>query len=460
MPHSNPDTSNVGGSWTIWMTVVCTVAAVLLLVSGGLWLATKGAPAQRIVIASGPEGGTYHEVGERLDTLLEKRPPVADTVRSFSSEGSAENARRIKEAVAHLAIVQADTDMPANARLIAPLYDETLHVLAVGDAPTVDIESLEGKRVFLGQPESGTRRIASRVFEFHGVSIIDVHEIDDVAMTSGDAMAALLEPDGPLDAIVVLGAYPEPRVESLIERGASMITLGDAKDALNPVHALIRRYPVYRADALPARAYGTSPAVQTLSVPALLIAPNDGLSGRAVEKITKRIFEQRKLLRGRTEQFERELPAMSGFRERFDPSAHPVPYHRGAEAHYTRNAPWFVAPYAEPLSLLLALLGVAFSTLVLTYQKLEQRKKNRIDAYYLRVESFADKIEQADAGQLEDIRMGLDKVRAEAFRDLVDERVEANEAFIIFQNFVRGEIDALEYRLRRLARYPEHVDDD
>jgi hypothetical protein len=133
--------------------------------------------------------------------------------------------------------------------------------------------------------------------------------------------------------------------------------------------------------------------------------------------------------------------------ESYRPGAGGLPHHPGAVAYYERYQPSFVVEYAEPMSLALTLLVGAWSTVLALRGWFARSRKNRIDAYYVEVVRDAPDLSEATREELLARRDRLVKVRERAFNDLVDERLEANESFVIFQNQVDGELASIQRRL-------------
>jgi hypothetical protein len=103
--------------------------------------------------------------------------------------------------------------------------------------------------------------------------------------------------------------------------------------------------------------------------------------------------------------------------------------------------------YAEPLSLGLTLLVGAWSGTLALRGWFARTKKNRIDAYYVEVVRDAPDLSRARRDELLARRDQLVRVRERAFNDLVAERLQADESFVIFQNHVDGELASIGRRL-------------
>jgi hypothetical protein len=124
--------------------------------------------------------------------------------------------------------------------------------------------------------------------------------------------------------------------------------------------------------------------------------------------------------------------------EHFDPSDIQFPIHHGATAYYQRQRPGFLERFAEPMAFILSLflavcgMGAGFN------KWLTLRKKNRIDRYYERLDILLDELNDESITQqrLEAIGEELIAMRHDAVRELVNERLLADESFQIFQSLL------------------------
>ncbi len=440
-PHLEKD---VGSSIPI-PAILASVVALALIVGGfyGYRMVSGDQAQHEIVIATGPETGTYRALGEALARVLEGAS-VVESAEVLSTGGSVENMDRIDGAggSADLAFVQSDTPTGNNARLVAPLYNEVLHILVSRlDADEIrSVYDLRGRRVSLGPAGSGTRQLSKRVLNHFGAEVGE-----DLALLPAEAMAGLI--DGSVDAAFILSAIPSRMITELAEKDAiRFLSLGDAQEFGNESDALALVFPSIRGTTIPRSTYVRLPEepVQTIEVSAMLIARR-GLGTDLVRTITAALFERRLDSAGLEEA---DLAVVRRIREDYRPGSVTIPYHRGAVAYYHREEPAFFVEYAEAISLGLTLLVGLYSGYIALREWMRRRMKNRIDAYLLEVESQSADIASLSLEKLIEHRDALDEVRHRAFSDLVSERLLADESFTIFQNHLRDEFSAIEARIQ------------
>jgi TRAP transporter TAXI family solute receptor len=434
---------DVGSSVPV-LAIVATVVALVMVVGGFFAYRTlSGRHADHeIVIATGAESGTYHALGAALARVLED----TGTVRSaevLSTSGSVQNMELIGTVAGEvdLAFVQSDTPPATSARLVAPLYDEVLHILVSKvDADEIQtIHDLRGKRVSLGLEASGTRQLSQRVLGHFGVEIGE-----DLALRPEESVAGLT--DGSVDAAFVLTAIPSRIVSELAQKDAiRFLSLGDAQEYGNEADALALVFPTIRGTTIPRATYVRLPLepVRTISVSAMLIARRE-LDENLVRAITTTIFENRS---GGGGLEGNDLAVARRIREDYRPGIAGIPFHRGAVSYYHRQEPPFFVEYAEAISLGLTLLVGLYSGSIAFREWMRRRMKNRIDSYLLEVEKQTANLASLSLEELMAHRDDLDEIRHQAFSDLVSERLLADESFTILQNHLRDEFAAIEARI-------------
>jgi TRAP transporter TAXI family solute receptor len=161
-------------------------------------------------MVTGSKTGTYIEIGRDIAAMAQKD---GLTINVYESKGSIDNIKRItsKEKVG-LAIVQSDVlgflsrskkedsiNTARKLRLVAPLYNEEVHILARDNIKT--LADLAGKRVVVGQEGSGSMITAVNIFSILGIMPGKMYEIDPA-----DGIVAVLNND--VDAIVFVGGKP------------------------------------------------------------------------------------------------------------------------------------------------------------------------------------------------------------------------------------------------------------
>ena len=438
-----PHERNVGTS-VPWPAILAAVLTVVLIAIGVvIWRAPDASTRETLVLATGSESGVYHALGTAYARSIERRG-LADRVEVRTSHGSVENMRLLESGEVDLALVQSDTPAGGSARLIASLFEEELHVVVSRDLANQirTVTDLGGRRVSLGDRESGTRQVSQRVLDH-----LEVDVAEDLQLTPEQAVDALEA--GTIDAVFILTAVPATSVSELARRDAiRFVTLGDPQLTGNPADGLALVFPRLHPSVIPQSTYGHLPIepVLTVGVTAELMCAHE-LDDELVRELTRAVFTTRS---GGSAMSGAAAAVAGRIGERYVPGGGSAPYHQGAMAYYERFEPPFVVQYAEAISLGLTLLVGVWSGSVAIRQWIQRRKKNRIDAYYIEVTHEPPDLTTASRDELLNRRARLIKIRERAFADLVRERLEANESFSIFQNQVAGELASIAVTLQHL----------
>ncbi|MFM0183675.1 TAXI family TRAP transporter solute-binding subunit [Paraburkholderia aspalathi] len=176
-----------------------------------------GAEAAHYKIVTGPERGTYIQIGQDLSKWVAQ--PAGIDLEVMASKGSAENVQRMRfEPGVKLALVQSDVyqayiDM-ANAgnadagttirplRLIMPLYDEEINVVVRADSPMKTFADIKDKSISVGLLGSGTAQTATTLYHLMFGQAIPEQNVQH--LSNEDALAALIVKKVDV-AIIVVG---------------------------------------------------------------------------------------------------------------------------------------------------------------------------------------------------------------------------------------------------------------
>lgn len=232
--------------------------------------------AMAIGMVTGPKTGTYIAFGRDIAREAAKE---GIKVNVYDSSGSVDNIRRItsKEKVG-LAIVQSDVlgflsrsknkesmEIARKIRLVAPFYDEEVHILANKNINS--IEDLAGKKVVVGGDGSGSVITAENIFSILNVAPSKLYEIDP----PHGALAVL---NGEVDAFIFVGGKPVKMFKNMEDM--EKITSGPNAGKLANIHFLPlndpRLYSEYKQATITGDDYNyVTGTVPTVAVTAVLI---------------------------------------------------------------------------------------------------------------------------------------------------------------------------------------------
>jgi TRAP transporter TAXI family solute receptor len=326
-------------------------AALALLVA----MSTPAASAELTVlrIGTGGTGGTYFPIGSLIAQSVSERRgdgarggvPSLLAVAQISS-GSVANAEALSAGHLQGALMQSDVAYWAyhgiavfedrapmrDLRVLAHLYPESLHLVARLGSGIESVADLEGKRVSMDEPGSGTVLDARFILEYHDLSESDLHAFYLKPHFAVDALAR-----GELDAFFIFAGYPVSAIERLAgSSGASLVPIqGPAVERILKAHPYFSRGVIpdgtYGQGIIPAGTYRGVADTPTLTVGAQLMVHAD-LDEDLVYAITRELWGAR--TRAMLDQGHPKGPEIQLQRALLGVS---LPLHPGAARFYTEQ---------------------------------------------------------------------------------------------------------------------------
>lgn len=243
---------------------------------------TSAAPdftGKTLNIVTGGAGGVYIVYGAGLADVLTKKMKVAASAQS--TPASVDNMKLIRDGKADLAFVLSDTAYDAingkgrfappeakvDAKAIAVMYSNYMHIVAKASAGISTVADLKGKRVSIGAAGSGTETKGIRILEAYGLNATT--DIQPQRLNAQDSADALR--DGKVDAFFFDGGLPTGAVSDLAN--STSVKLIDQSDAIAKMNAKYGNF--YFAAKIPKGTYkGNDADVVTAGVANLLVVPS------------------------------------------------------------------------------------------------------------------------------------------------------------------------------------------
>jgi len=272
--------------------------------------------------------GTYFQIGGVLASAISKPPGSRDCEHGGScgvpglvaiaqaSQGSVQNVLAINGGQLESGLAQADIAhwayagaLPAgrrcgtgkedaatrggataqlkargplkNLRAIAGLYPEDVHIVVRADGAVRSLRDLKGKRVALGEPESGTLIDARMVLEAAGLSEC---EIKPEYFRLSEAADGLVQ--GRIDAFFLVGGYPVPAITDVSTAVPTRLVPIPREVA----ERLSRKYSFYATDVIPGGSYpGIADDTATVGTTALWLVREE-MDDDLVYAVTKALW--------------------------------------------------------------------------------------------------------------------------------------------------------------------------
>ncbi|MYL23354.1 TAXI family TRAP transporter solute-binding subunit [Vreelandella massiliensis] len=288
------------------------------------------ASAQQMSIATGGTGGTYYPIGGGFAEMINEHIEGAQATAEVTG-ASVENMGLIMRGDADMALALADTVYQAYTgtgdfegrqieatRALASMYPNAVQLVTLAESDIHSLDDLEGKRVSVGAPGSGTELNARALLEANGISYDDFtpqrlnfNETAD-AIRDGDIDAGFWSVGPPTSSIMNLATTRDIRLIGLSDE-----EIANAREEV----AVFARY------SLSENLYeGMDEAVPTIGVPNVLVV-NAAMDEALAYQLTELLFEH-------TDELIAVHPAANDTTVEFTMESTPVPLHPGAIRYF------------------------------------------------------------------------------------------------------------------------------
>ncbi|MFS0750854.1 TAXI family TRAP transporter solute-binding subunit [Oceanobacillus sp. 1P07AA] len=280
-----------------------------------------------VTIATGGSSGPYNIIGT---TLAEEYSSVYGiNSRTQTTGASVENVNLMEQDKIEMAFTMSDVVSQAiegevsfeqpveKVNQIASLYPNYVQIVTTADSGIETFEDLKGKRIAVGDQNSGVEVNARTLLNGHGITYDDI-EVDYLGYAeAADGLRA-----GQLDAAFLTSGLPNASLMELSE------TLDIRLVTINPedVESIAQDASYFVSLEIPADTYGNAEPVPTAAIMNALVVHED-MSEDDVYQLTKTFFESLEKL-GNSHQAATEI-SLEDAQE-----GHVAPLHPGAERYY------------------------------------------------------------------------------------------------------------------------------
>jgi TRAP-type uncharacterized transport system substrate-binding protein len=358
------------------------------------------------------------EIVQNLGTLLDQSSLVRVRVSGVEQPGEAALDMLIA-GEADLALVSNYLPYREDIATVMPLYPSVLHILyRIGRDDSSGITLLNQAKIYAGKKGSASRMM----FEY----IIARMNLPKDAYSYVERPGA--EATELPDVFVVFAPISPKRVAEL--DGYRLFSIGAPADigTGSAIDATTALNPPLRPFIIPESIYGTATPepIVTVAVDKMLVARSD-LDPSVVYDLVNEIRRLRPALAATRPGLFEQLA------DDFDVSRSTFVVHTGTQDFLQRSEPTVYERYSGVAEVVVTLMIALASVVLAGFRVLKMRRKNRIDRYYSAAIEIRDSI--TDASNNNDRAQAIDKVRDlqnDAFDQLVDEKLAADESFRIF----------------------------
>ncbi|MFY0600968.1 MAG: hypothetical protein JXR03_14935 [Cyclobacteriaceae bacterium] len=373
------------------------------------------------------------EITKQLKSVLEKSFHNVE-IELHIGQGSEANLDSVASGKIDFTIVENHVPYKEGVNSILVFYPQILHIFhSKSYQPQSFQELVLDRKIFIGEPGSGSYRFMTDMIDFYGIDKSRV-EITILPFDNYDVYAGFSDVLTP-DDLFGLGAF-------------TLFSFDDASNVGNGsiIDGIALKYPKVSPYVIPRGTYGdfTSKPVVTISSNAILVC-RSGLWETTVNDMIKTIFKEKQT-------FSRISPLIaSGLDEGFDRANLDFPLHEGARTYLDRDEPDFFERYAE-------LFGVAFSIVIAIASGLislskwqKQKKKDRIDVFYKTLMEIKKELPKVHSSHEAFLKIKeIKDLQDKAFEMLINEELIADESFRIFTELSAETIDEVKQRARVL----------
>lgn len=283
-----------------------------------------------VTIATGGASGPYNIIGSTLADIYSDQYGVNS--RTQTTGASVENVNLMKEDKIEMAFTMSDVVSQAvegtesfseptdKINQIAALYPNYVQIVTTADSGIETFDDLVGKRIAVGDQNSGVEVNARTLLEGHGITYDDI-EVDYLGYAeAADGLRA-----GQLDAAFLTSGLPNASLLELSETLDIRMVSVDPED----VAEIAQDQSYFVALDIPADTYGNEEAVPTAAIMNALIVHSD-MSEDDVYKMTQTFFDSLETL-GNSHQAATDITleeAQEGL---------VAPLHPGAERYYSEQ---------------------------------------------------------------------------------------------------------------------------
>ena len=402
-------------------------------------------------------GCTRQPVDLRLVRPLPNSPDsfvLTDFVDLLDSESSVtisftDDAMSELDAVEALIAGNADialvsNNLPFRRRIatVLPMYPNVLHIGYLAGRDATDGYSLmKGARIFAGPEGSGSRVMFESVRSRLGLSREDFTYVDQTVRGS--------DAGGFPDVFVVFAPMAADNLDDIpaeIRPRLRLLSLGVPSDVGqgSTVDSATLLNPHLEPFVIPAGTYGsfTPQPVLTLAVDMMLVARAD-LDEAIVYDLVREVLRLKPALAAMRPGLFTELS------DHMDYANSTFVLHPGLLAYEQRDEPTVYERYSGVAEVVVTLFVALISAVFAATRMYKFARKNRIDTFYARVMEIRREIDAKDS--IEQRTAAIEKLKAlqnEAFSQLIDEKLAADDSFRIFISLSNDVIDELAASVR------------
>jgi TRAP transporter TAXI family solute receptor len=194
-----------------WPAITICVTAAAIACAALVTL--RSMPPHRIIMATGPEGDAYYELGERYRAALARENVE---VQLLATAGSVDNLALLRDPHPQASVALIEGGIPgagasSGLESLGTLFFEPLWWFHRRDVRAEGVEGLRGQRISIGPQGSGTRALALELIKRTGMEGKFSEVLALAPHAAGDKLLA-----GEIDSAFIMTAWESPVVQQLL----------------------------------------------------------------------------------------------------------------------------------------------------------------------------------------------------------------------------------------------------
>lgn len=407
-------------------------------------LAACGQNSAPMTIAVGSEGTSYHAVGKILATHWQNRLERPIKILSGKDWTGISNCQAVIETRADFAIAQ--NDAPNNAlikagqlRVVMPLYPAVFFIIYKSSLhPTSLKDLIKGRKVSIGPRTSGTALMTNTLLHHFG--------IDTTCFTPVYNSYSQKSLSDTVPVLFWLTGFNNPSVQHILADGNSSLYSLDSAGLAghgSSVDGFCLNYRYAQPYLIPKGTFGSIPPQPVLTFSSdVVLLTRDDVDKITVYELAQSIFEHRQNLANKNS-------LLNKITDNFDASTLTFPLHEGVIMYLQRNQPSFLDKYANIIGVSVTLMVAIGGLISGLLQWNKRRKKDRLDKYLSEILVIEQQINTIHgSNQLQSAYNRIAQFKQEAFAQLIDDKLAADESFSIFLNLANNTMNLIQQRFR------------
>jgi len=222
--------------WVEWFVLLAALAGV------GYWGHTYVGRASSVRLAAGGKDGYAYGFAAAFKNYFEKHTRYR--VHILTTGGSIDNRARLLAGEADLALIIPGLTSFENLAMVAPLWENYIHVMVSKHAGIRRLKGFPGRNVALGEEGTAERDCARKVLDHYGLSAQD--------LTGSKAGLEELRRDNSYEAAIIAASLMDPALHTLMKSGRfRLLPLAHAE-------GLAFHYPYLETSSIPPGLYPTA----------------------------------------------------------------------------------------------------------------------------------------------------------------------------------------------------------